>query len=640
LEDKLSSQVTKLGADIEVGESKVGELAGSLSKAEAELNEATAIRKKEAEEFAEGEKALAATVDTLERALSMLEKQQSAGGSFAQIDMSTLQTIVQSLSVVADAAALDGSGMETLTSLLQAKEDEADGETGAPAAAAYTKQSGGIMEILEDMRDKADGQLSELRKAEVNQKHSFEMLRQGLEDEITADNKELANEKSNKAEAGEEKASSEGNLEVTKKEKTDATKKNEELQANCQTSASDHEANVAARQEELKVIGEAEKILREATGSAAASFIQMSASTNQKATARQLASVAVIKMVQNLAKQQHSATLAQLASKVSAELKYSAIRHGADPFKKVNDLITSMIDKLEKEAASEATEKAYCDEEMSKTASKKSELDDSVSKLGAKIGKAASKSAQLKEEVSELQSELAVLTKEQAAMDGIRREQSAAYTKAKTDLDQGLGGVRKALSVLRDFYGSKDEAASLLQEDVDADRDDMSSLMQEARQPAPPQKAEKSTGAGTGIINLLEVVESDMAKNLATEDTEESDSATNYEKQTQRNAVSKAQKEGDVKGKTAEFTGLDKSISELESDKSTEADELSAVNEYFGKVKARCVAKPTPYEEIKKRRDAEISGLKDALASLETSALMQVGARKGGSLRGGAMRAN
>merc|ERR1719253_1454326 len=102
--------------------------------------------------------------------------------------------------------------------------------------------------------------------------------------------------------------------------------------------------------------------------------------------------------------------------------------------------------KLEKAGAAEATEKAYCDEEMGKTKAKKGELEDTVAKLSAKIDKDASNSAALKEEVRELSSELAAIAKEQAEMDKIRREEKAAYDIAKKDLELGLGGVRKALT--------------------------------------------------------------------------------------------------------------------------------------------------------------------------------------------------
>ena len=61
---------------------------------------------------------------------------------------------------------------------------------------------------------------------------------------------------------------------------------------------------------------------------------------------------------------------------------------GEDPFAKVKNLISEMIVKLEKEAEAEATEKAYCDEQMSKTEAKKSELENDIAKLTAKIDKA------------------------------------------------------------------------------------------------------------------------------------------------------------------------------------------------------------------------------------------------------------
>merc|ERR1719472_697034 len=83
-------------------------------------------------------------------------------------------------------------------------------------------------------------------------------------------------------------------------------------------------------------------------------------------------------------------------------------------------------------------------------------------------------------------------------------------------------------------------------------------------------------------------------------------------------------KDQDVKYKTAEFQSLDKSISELTSDKETAGTELSAVLEYYEKIKERCIAKPETYEERKRRREAEIAGLKEALAILENeTAFMQ-----------------
>merc|ERR1719174_1959512 len=99
-----------------------------------------------------------------------------------------------------------------------------------------------------------------------------------------------------------------------------------------------------------------------------------------------------------------------------------------------------MISKLEKEAESEDTEKAYCDEEMAKTEAKKGELEGTITRLPSKIDLASAKSAELKGEVKTLGAELAALAKEQASMDSIRAEEKAAYDKAKAELEAGIGG--------------------------------------------------------------------------------------------------------------------------------------------------------------------------------------------------------
>merc|ERR1712151_589879 len=223
-----------------------------------------------------------------------------------------------------------------------------------------------------------------------------------------------------------------------------------------------------------------------------------------------------------------------------------------------------------------------------------------------------------KDDVKQLQAELAALAKLQAEMDNTRTESHAAYVQAKADLELGLEGVRKALAVLRDYYGSAASAA-LLQNDQN--------------QPAKPELHEKATGAGSSIIGILEVVESDFVTNLAKEETEEADAAAEYEKTTQENKVTTTLKNQDVKYKTQEFTGLDKSIAEMSADRESTDSELAAVNEYYAKIKDRCIAKPETYEERQRRRAAEITGLKEALQILnDETAFVQ--RRKRGGLRG------
>merc|ERR1711972_427533 len=105
----------------------------------------------------------------------------------------------------------------------------------------YKTHSGSILDVLEDLKEKAEDQLSQLRKAETNTKHNYQMLKQSLEDEMAADTKSLE----------EAKATAEGELAGTVKDLADAEAALATANANCMQTAADHEATVAARAEEL-----------------------------------------------------------------------------------------------------------------------------------------------------------------------------------------------------------------------------------------------------------------------------------------------------------------------------------------------------------------------------------------------------
>merc|ERR1719171_1439172 len=325
---------------------------------------------------------------------------------------------------------------------------------GAPAPAQYKTHSTSIVEVLEDLKEKAEAELADLRKAETNAQHNFDMLKQSLEDQGAFDKKNLAEEQEAKAAAEESKATAEGDLSSTVKDLANAKESLATAQQTCMQVAADHAATIKGREEELKVLAEAKKILVETTPGAVEqtySFLQV-ASASKLRTRADLANFEVVNLVKHLAEKHHSAALAELASRISAVLRYGAA-NGEDPFAKVKGLIKELIDRLLAEAHAEATEKAYCDEQMAKTEAKKAEPEDDIAKLTAKIDEAAAMSAMLKEDVKELQAELAELAKLQAEMDKTRQEEYEAFVKAKADLEAGLAGVRKALDVLREYYG-------------------------------------------------------------------------------------------------------------------------------------------------------------------------------------------
>jgi len=601
------AQVEELEATIEeetstIGalETKIEELSSDIQADEADLKAATKIREKEAADFAAEEKELTTVIDMLERATSILSKEMAKSGA-SMLQLKSASSITEALSVMVQASAFSSADASRLTALVQTQQADSDEETGAPAAAVYEGKSGGIIGTLEGLTEKAEGQLDATRKTESKNSQNYQMLKQSLTDEIKFAEKDMDKAKKGLAESQEGKAVAEGDLDTTSKDLAEDTKAKSTLHQDCMSAAEEFETSTKSRGEELQALATAKKVIQETTGGAAGqsyletSFMQVSSSTD-------LASVEAVRFVRDLARKTKAPALAQLASRMSSAMRLGAAA-GGDPFAKVKGLINDMIATLESEAEEDATQKAYCDKEMSETTAKHDELTSESESLSTKIDQKKAASAKLKEEVATLQNELAAMAKAKAEADKIRQEEKAAFDKNSAEMKQGVKGVKMALKVLKDYYAKADKGHG------------------------------SSDGAGSGIIGLLEVCESDFTQGLTEMTAAEETAVAEYEAYVKEDEVANVQKSQDVKYKGKEAAGLDKAVAELSTDLTGVTDELGAVTSALDKLKEMCVAKAEPYAEIKARREAEIAGLKEAQKILEgETALIQKSAKH--TLRG------
>lgn len=590
----LSATISDQSAKIDAATSKIDDLSADIASDEADLKEATQIRNKEAADFAAEEKELTQVIDMLERAIAILEKEMAGGASMMQLKSAS--NLEQALEVMVKASAISQADSTRLAALVQTQTEDSDSETGAPAAEVYESKSGGIVDTLNGLLEKAQGQLDSATKAETAAKNKFDLLKQSLEDEIKYANKDMADTKKSLAEASETKATAEGDLKVTKDALAEDVTALGNLHSDCMAKAQDFEAETVSRGEELKALAMAKKAVKDNTGGATEqtySFLQLHSTADLK-------SFEVVRLVKDLARKQNEPVLAQLASRMSSAIR---LNHGADVFAKIKDMISDMIDKLEKEQAAAAELKQWCDKEIAEATAKKEDATAIFEKLSTKIDSKTAESTRLKAEVATLQKELAELAESQAQMDTIRADEKSAYDKNKPEMDAGLKGVKLALKILNDYYAKADKAHS------------------------------SADGAGSGIIGMLEVIESDFTKGITEMVAAEQTAAATYERETKENAVEKTTKEQDVKYKTKEAASLDKAMAELTTDREGVEAELDAVNEYLDSLDKKCTYKVESYEERKARREAEINGLKEALDILESeTAFVQTSAHH--ALRG------
>jgi len=589
---ELSAAIEKAASKVSAFTTKIEELSGSIAKDEADLQAAEKIRATEAADFAAEEKESSEIISTLERAINLLNREAAKGGS-SMLQLRNIQNIAQAFSAMVHASVLSSADASRLTALAQSSQEAEsdDADVGAPAAAVYSGHSEGIIGTLEDLLEKAEAQLESLRKTETSNLHNFQLLKQSLEDEIDNGKKDMADAKKSLAASEEAGATAKGDLSVTAADLKEDKETLGNLHQQCMQGSQDFKDETTTRGEELKALAAAKKVLAEALPAAAqtygsaldqASFLQFARSG--LTSSADLAKFEAVRLVRELARKENSVALSQLASRMSSAMRLG----GSDPFSKVKTLITDMISKLEKDAASDASQKEFCDKETSETKAKKMEKEYAISKLVTKIGSMTAKSAKLKEEAAALQKELAELASAQVSMDKIRSEEKSLFDKQSAEMEDGIVAVQNALSVLKDYYAT----------------------------------SESNQGAGGGIISMLEVVESDFTKGLAEMKFAESSAEKDYEKTTFMNKVATTSKEKDVEYKVKEATGLDKAVAEATSDENGVQSELDALLEYLVKLGKMCIAKAEPYAEKVARRTAEMEGLKEALQILDGGAAL------------------
>jgi chromosome segregation ATPase len=276
----------------------------------------------------------------------------------------------------------------------------------------------------------------------------------------------------------------------------------------------------------------------------------------------------------------------------------------SDPFGKIRGLIEEMIAKLTKEAAEEADQKSFCDEEISESKAKQADLSGKLDKTTARIAKAEADKAKLQEEIKLLEEEISEIDAGQAEATKVRQEEHAEYLTSSKDFKDSAAAVAKAIDVLSEYYNS-------------------ASFVQVSSKEAPDFGGAKGD-VGSTIVSILEVAESDFTTMLAEAEADESSAAEAYDKLTKENAVTKATKQADVKGKTSEGKQLEVALGNYAENKATTTDELDAVLMYLDKLKPQCESKVMSYAERKAKREQEIEGLKEALTILSGEALLQV----------------
>merc|ERR1719310_564784 len=487
----------------------------------------------------------------------------------------------------------------------QMKSDELN--YAAPEANAYESQSGGIIEMLENLKKGFEDQIYELEKNELNARHGFDAVMQTLADNIENAEHEIKKKELDRSETSEALAAAQGELAQTEADLAEDVKYLDEMTALCEQKTADYEERSKLRAEEIETVKKAMGII--SSESVAGAGEKHLPSLVQAASALvQLRSSGVSPVQQKVA-----AFLAERAKTLGSRTLSMMSQHlEEDPFKKVKKMIKDLVFKLMEEAREEAEHKGWCDTELTTNKQTRDKKSADVERLKAEIEELSAEIAKLTQDIEALTAALAELDAVRAKATADREASKAKNEATIADAKQAQEAVTAAMTMLKEFYAKASESTALDQQPA-------------SDAPATSGSYSGNQAAGGGIIDFLEVIISDFSQLQSETETQESMEAEEYKKYMNESEVDKALKENEVKHKNEKIESLKADMQTAKEELAAAQTALSDAVAYYAKLKPKCVDSGITYEERVKAREEEIQSLKEALAMLEGLDLPSVG---------------
>merc|ERR1719274_67479 len=201
-------------------------------------------------------------MDSLERAVTVIKRGQVS--FLQQRDRDDFKKVTDGLSKIIEANWVSKQDKAAVQALLQAGSSDSDEDLSLNPQATtsnYDSHGGGILDTLTDMKTKAESTLSDARTAEMKAQHSYEMLKQSLEMELSTMEKRMSEATTEKSGLEEVKASAEEQLATTKKTLADDEKYVEELKQSCSMKAQEWATRQKDAAGELAAIAKAKEVL-------------------------------------------------------------------------------------------------------------------------------------------------------------------------------------------------------------------------------------------------------------------------------------------------------------------------------------------------------------------------------------------
>jgi len=593
-----NAQIEQLTAAIERGTAEKSQLDQDLAThrsdrtaAEKTIKESTALREKEASEFAaeSGDAknniaAMAGALDSLKKGLSAALLQTSTGNMLRNI--------------ISHSPAVRESQRAVLMSFLE-------------SGSATEGGSDTIIGIVEQMKETMEGDLKEAEGNEAEAKASYETLMGSKKSEIEAAGKAIETKSGRAGSVAVETVQAKADLAATQDTVAEDTKFKANLKKNCATKQQEWDARQKLRAQEVAAISDTIEMLNgddalelfKKTLPSAAALIQTSATTRSQ-TRR--AKVLVEK-----------AMMTDKAHEVSRHLILTALKSSAGGFEKVTAMVDGMVGVLEGEQKADDKTDVWCLAELDKAKEEAKATETDLGDLGAAIAEQRDTIASVAAEMDALQKGLAELDKSVAEATEQRKDEHDDYVDEAASNQAAVELIGMAKNRMNKFYNPtqyQEPAAEAATEEFFAQ------IAVRRADPGPAPEtfgAYKKSESSSGVIAMMEDMVRDVNADMAEAKRDEEEAQKDYE-ETMNDAATKRSDDSKLlvtkEGEKAEETTK---LEDLKEGKRTKAGQLEVLEDKIDNLHKTCDFLISHYAGIKEDRTKEEEGLKTAKTVLQ-----------------------
>merc|ERR1719393_898501 len=287
------------------------------------------------------------------------------------------------------------------------------------------------MGMLKAMLEEMEGDLAMAKKDEATAATGFEELSAAKASEIASATSAIESKTKRSGEVAVEVVQTQDDMEDTEKEVKETQAFIGDLAKQCAEKKADWAERQKMRAEEISAISEAIKVLNDDDAldlfkKTVPSMVQTGMQFLQRGSPKSsMALRAKTVLVSLMQKSQAHATVFSLLS--------SALKSKSVDFSKITAQIDGMIEVLGKEQVDDDKQKAFCDEEFTKSSAEKKETEEKLSSLAASIEEMSATVATLKSEIETLSAEIKALDKAVAEATETRKEEHASFLQASAE---------------------------------------------------------------------------------------------------------------------------------------------------------------------------------------------------------------